>query len=254
MAIDESILLHRMKASVPNTLRFYCWEPSAVSIGKFQTVENEVHLSSCKQLGVDVVRRITGGGTVYHDSQGEITYSVVVNKEDLGIQDIEEVYAKIYAGIAQALKILGTEADFNEGNVKACPNLTVQNKKISGSAQCHKKGVVLQHGTLLIDVDLERMFTFLRVHWAAAPVEVARIAEGRITSIKKEIAKKISADEVEQALVDGFKETLHAELVDDALTSDERKLAEKLIRQKYSTERWNFRAEIEQSSFSQCAI
>ena len=77
MAVDEAILRCRAANSVPNTLRFYRWKPSAVSIGRFQKLENEVNLKNCAKLGVDTVRRISGGGTVFHDSEGEVTYSVI---------------------------------------------------------------------------------------------------------------------------------------------------------------------------------
>ncbi|MGB9779129.1 MAG: lipoate--protein ligase family protein, partial [Candidatus Bathyarchaeales archaeon] len=72
MAIDEAILTARIHNLIPNTIRFYRWKPSAVSIGKFQNIQNEVNIENCKKYGVDVVRRITGGGTVYHDAEGEI--------------------------------------------------------------------------------------------------------------------------------------------------------------------------------------
>ena len=68
---------------MPNPLHFYRWSPSAVSIGRFQNLENEVYMENCLKHGVDVVRRITGGGTVHHDAGGEITYSVVACKDDL---------------------------------------------------------------------------------------------------------------------------------------------------------------------------
>jgi len=240
MAIDEAILRARTENLVLNTLRFYRWKPSAVSVGKFQSAENEVHLDNCKNYGVDVVRRITGGGAVYHDAEGEITYSVVASKKRLRVESITDVYAKIYAGMAEALKILGINADFNEGNAKSCPNLTVYGKKISGSAQSHKRGVVLQHGTFLIDIELEKMFTFLRVPWAKTRVEVVNVAKHKITSIKKELGKDISIKEVERALIQGFRRTLDIELVNNELTLYERELAEKLCEQKYATNDWNF--------------
>src|SRR5208337_2106036 len=166
MAIDEAILTARGEGCVGDTLRFFRWKPSAVSIGKFQKIENEVQLENCEQRGIDVVRRISGGGTVYHDAEDEITYSLIASKESLRAGDIAEVYERIYAGLTRALGILGVAADFNEGSAKACPNLTVKGRKISGSAQCYRRGVVLQHGTILANVNLERMFTYLRVPWA----------------------------------------------------------------------------------------
>jgi len=244
MAIDEAILKARIENLGPNTIRFYRWKPSAVSIGKFQSIEKEVHLDNCKKHGVDVVRRITGGGTVYHDAEDEITYSVIANKEDLEAKDITAVYAKIYDGLAEAVKILGLTADFNEGNAKTCPNLTVNGKKISGSAQSHKSGVVLQHGTLLLDVDLEKMFTFLRVPWANTCMEIVNVAKHKITSIKKEIEKDVSIKKVEQALIQGFQRTLNIKLVNCELTPCERELAEKLCKEKYSTNDWNFHVKV----------
>jgi lipoate-protein ligase A len=240
MAIDEAILRSRLKNSAPNTLRFYRWNPSAVSIGRFQDPEKEVHLTNCRKYGVDVVRRITGGGTVYHDTEGEITYSLVVSKKDLGVADIAQVYSKIYAGLIEALKILGISADFDEGNLKTCPNLTVNNRKISGSAQGHKGGIVLQHGTLLSDVDLERMFTFLQVPWAKSCMEVVDIARNRITSVSVELGSKVSIQKVSDALVAGFQKAFGVRLAEGRLTAYECELAEKLKEEKYSTHRWNF--------------
>lgn len=243
MAIDEAIFRARIENLVPNTLRFYCWKPSAVSIGKFQNIEDEVYLDTCMKYGVDVVRRITGGGTVYHDAEGEITYSVVADKRDLKARDIADVYAKIYAGIVEALKIFGINADFNEGDAKSCPNLTVNGKKISGSAQCHKREVVLQHGTILLDVNLERMFTLLRVPWAKTCMDVVNVAKHKITSIKKEIGRNISFEEMGRALIEGYKKAFKTELLNGELTSYERGLAEKLCREKYATDAWNLRGE-----------
>ena len=239
MAIDEAILKARIENAVPDTIRFYRWNPSAVSIGKFQKIENEVNLENCKNFGVDAVRRITGGGAVYHDAEGEITYTVIASKRDLEAEDITAVYAKIYGGIAEALKILGLKANFNKGDEKACPNLTINGRKISGSAQCHKAGIVLQHGTVLVDADLEKMFTFLRVPWAKTCMEIVNVAKNKITSINTELGKEIPLTIVHQALVEGFQRTLKAQFVNEELTPFEKELAEKLYREKYATADWN---------------
>lgn len=239
MAIDEAILTARISDVVPDTLRFYQWRPSAVSIGKFQNLEKEVQLENCKNLGVDVVRRISGGGTVYHDSEKEVTYGVIAQKEGLGAKDIADVYGRIYAGLAAALETLGINADFNEGDAKTCPNLTVDGKKISGSAQCHKAGVVLQHGTVLVEVDLERMFSVIRVPWAKTCMEVVNVAKLKITSITEELGREITPTEIENALTKGFQSTLDGKLENDKLTSYESQLAEKLFA-KYSSHKWTF--------------
>ena len=240
MAIDEAILTAKTANRVQNTIRFYRWNPSAVSIGKFQKLENEVWLEDCRKHGVGFVRRITGGGAVYHDARDEVTYSVVARKEDLEASDITEVYAKTYSGLAEALRILGIRADFNEGNAKVCPNLTVNGRKISGSSQSHKHGTVLQHGTLLINVDLEKMFTFLRVPWAKTRMEIVNLAKQKMTSIRTELGRDVSAERVSKALVEGFQNALNIDLVEDNLSVHERELAGKLAKEKYATDEWNF--------------
>jgi len=239
MATDEAVLRARINDVVPNTVRFYRWNPSAVSIGKFQNLENEVQVENCEKCGVHVVRRITGGGAVYHDAQDELTYSVIAKRTDLRARDIIGVYARIYAGLAEALKTLGIMADFNEGNAKTCPNLTVNGRKISGSAQCHKGGVVLQHGTLLVRVKFEKMFELLRVPWAKERTEVVNVAKRRITSVTDELRRDVSLDEVEDALVDGFQTALDNKLEHGNLSQHELQLAQRLLKAKYITSDWN---------------
>ena len=76
MALDEAIVMARSRNLVPNTLRFFRWSPSAVSIGYFQGMEEEVDVEACDKRDVDYVRRRTGGGAVYHDRDGELTYNI----------------------------------------------------------------------------------------------------------------------------------------------------------------------------------
>jgi len=245
MAIDEAIVTARIEGLVPNTLRFYRWNPSTVSIGRFQKVFNEVHVENCRSHGVDIVRRITGGGTVYHDFEGEITYSVVVKEEDLGTQDVVVAYNTISNGLIEAAKILGVNANFNPGDPRNCPNIAIDGKKISGSAQFHKGGVLLQHGTLLLDIDLTKMFTFLKVPWAKTITDVICVAKERITSIKHELASNISMEEAYQALIRGFQKAFDIEFnEEETLTTYEQKLAEKLRKEKYTTEKWNLEGKV----------
>jgi lipoate-protein ligase A len=242
MAIDEAILTACTVGKASNTLRLYLWQPSAVSIGKNQQAANEVNLENCRKLGVNVVRRVTGGGTVFHDSRGEITYALIAKTTDLRAKNNIDVYVKVYAGIKDALRLLGVTADFNEGDEKNCPNLTVQGKKISGSSQILKRDIVLQHGTLLLDVDLEKMFTLLRVPWAKTLDDIVNVAKKRITSVKNELGHAVSAETAANALVVGFKNALALQPIEGELTSFERDLAQKLYREKYSTDDWNLRA------------
>ena len=243
MAIDEAILNARIAGEVPNTLRFYRWQPSAVSIGKNQNPEAEIYLDAAKQLGVDVVRRISGGGTVYHDYEGEVTYSVVAKASDMGTADIATVYLKIYEAITDALRLLGVPADFSGGDAKNCPNLTVKGKKISGSSQTITHGVVLQHGTILVNVDLPKMFQLLKFKDLSCSL-AADIAKRKITSIENELAHKISHETVANALAQGFKAMLKIQLELGQLTATEMETAKKLYKERYSKPEWNFGGKI----------
>ncbi len=239
MAIDEAILNARIAGQAPNTLRFYRWQPSAVSIGKNQNPENELYLDACKQQGIDVVRRVSGGGTVYHDFEGEVTYSVTAQTAVFGTGDITAVYFKIYEAITDALRLLGVPADFSSGDAKNCPNLTVKGKKISGSSQTITRGVVLQHGTILRSVDLPKMFTLLKLKDASC-TQAADIAKRKITSIQNELGHQISPETIANALAQGFKAILKIQLEPNELTQTERETANKLYKQKYITKEWTF--------------
>lgn len=240
MATDEAILRSRMQSKTPNTVRFYKWNPSAVSIGRFQDIQNEVNLENCEKYGVDIVRRITGGGTVYHDSCNEITYSVVVGREDLDAENVTAAYNKICNGLTYALEILGVKADFNQGDPKNCPNIAINGRKISGSSQSFKGGIVLQHGTLLLSVDLEKMFTFLRVPWAKTCMEIVNVAERKITSLEKELGKEINVEQALAALAKGFQTALDMDLSEEALMPEEKETADRLRSEKFGNRDWTF--------------
>jgi lipoate---protein ligase len=239
MAIDEAILNARVAGQVPNTLRFFRWRPSAVSIGKNQNPEDEVYLDVAKQLGVDVIRRISGGGTVYHDFEGEITYTVIAKTSDVGSNDITSVYTRIYEAIADALRLLGVSADFSSGDVKNCPNLTVNGKKISGSSQTITRGVILQHGTLLRSVDLQKMFQLLKLRNVSF-TQAVDIAKRKITSIQDELGHHVLPETIVNALEQGFKAILKIQLEEDELTPNEIEIANKLYKEKYLTKEWAF--------------
>jgi lipoate---protein ligase len=239
MSIDEAILDARIADQVPNTLRLYRWHPSAVSVGRNQKVENEVYLDTAKKLGVDVVRRISGGGAVYHDFEGEVTYSVIAKSCDIGTIDLTIIYNRIYSAVNDGLRLLGFLGDFSSGDAKNCPNLTVKGKKISGSSQTITRGVVLQHGTVLVSVDLPKMFQLLKLKDADCSV-AATIGKRKITSIQNELGHKVSHHTVANALANGFKAMLKIQLEEGELTVGEKENAERLYKEKYTTKEWNF--------------
>ena len=115
MAIDEAIAEMLSYNEASPTIRFYGWNPSAVSIGCFQNLEDEVDVQRCEELGIDIVRRRTGGGAVFHDKDGEITYSVIC-PEAMMDKDINPAYRRSAAWIVKGLKMVGITAEFRPIN------------------------------------------------------------------------------------------------------------------------------------------
>ncbi|MCP4254078.1 MAG: lipoate--protein ligase family protein [Candidatus Scalindua sp.] len=158
MAIDEVLLSSRVPI-----LRFYQWEPCAVSIGRYQDLD-DIDLEYCTENSIDVVRRITGGKAVLHEN--ELTYSFIIDKEMMP-RSIIESYKIISSAIIQGLRTLGLNPEMNSSKVENRDNpvcfrepsfneLTINRKKFVGSAQVRKKGKLLQHGSILTGIDSEK--------------------------------------------------------------------------------------------------
>ncbi len=237
MALDEAIAIARSKKLVPNTLRFFRWEPSAVSIGYFQSMEEEVDIKACNKLGIDYVRRRTGGGAVYHDRDGELTYSLIINEDHpLISRDFQKTYENLCSGIIRGLRILGVPAEFKPIN-----DIIVGGKKISGNAQTRSMNVVHQHGTILRDVNPTLMFTVLKVPSEKIRDKMIKSVKERVTSIKSYLKKEVSFEELKDALIKGFEETFNIRLIPGEVTNFEEQTAIKLKMEKYSTREWNFK-------------
>lgn len=228
MAIDEVVSDSIRNDQLP-TIRFYGWSPPAVSIGYFQEIESEVDLKKCLESGVDVVRRRTGGGAVYHDTSGEITYSIIA-KEDMFPKDILASYREICGWIIDSLSYLGISAEFKPIN-----DIIVKGKKISGNAQTRRGGVLLQHGTILHSVDPERMFSLLKVPDEKIRDKMIRSVKERVTSVSSQ--GDISKDQLNSALIKGF--TNEKDYFFDSLSEEERSYAERLAHSRYRSREWN---------------
>jgi lipoate-protein ligase A len=229
MAIDQAIMEGVGRGMSPPTIRFYRWRPSAVSIGYFQSLEEEVNLGRCREKGVDWVRRITGGGAVYHDYNGEVTYSVIA-PEELFPRDIRESYRLICGWVITGLKSLGIESAFHPVN-----DILVEGRKISGNAQTRRNKVLLQHGTVLYDLNLRRMFTFLRVGGEKLSDKGIKKAEERVTCVKR--YSDAGIEELYQALLEAFTEDKDWEF--GCPREEELRRAKELVHQRYSTQEWN---------------
>ncbi|NHJ14320.1 MAG: lipoate--protein ligase family protein [Candidatus Thorarchaeota archaeon] len=237
MAIDEAIMLSMKDGKVPPTLRLYRWNPSAVSIGTFQGLRDEVDVDFCRKHGIDFIRRITGGGAVYHDYHGEITYSIILPKgHHLVPEDIIESYGILCEGIILGLESLGIEAEFKPIN-----DIVVHGTKVSGNAQTRRLGCVLQHGTTLLNLDARLMFAILKVPEEKISDKMIEDVKDRVTSISDIAGRAVSISELQAALIHGFSRALDINLRPGTLTEGEEKDASRLAREKYATEKWNFK-------------
>ena len=170
MAVDEELLARAQAGETTSTLRLYTWQPPAVSIGRFQKIETAVDIEACRQRGIDIVRRITGGRAVLHHQ--ELTYSIIARTDDpLFPTNVHGTYKIIAAGLLQGLRNLGIPAEMvsrsgryaalvkKDSKDPACfssPSwyeILVHNRKIIGSAQRRLSGAFLQHGSILTDYD-----------------------------------------------------------------------------------------------------
>jgi lipoate---protein ligase len=187
------------------TLRLYQWRPACVSLGLPQP-ESDIDVHAAHTLGIDIVRRPTGGGAILH-AEDEITYSVVLPRA-LAPADLFASYRFMAQGVRNALRHLGLESEFMEGHTGRDPlcylreegvSVGVGGRKISGGAQKRTKTHLLQHGTLLVSSDLERNAQLFRL----TPDRVA----AHVTSLRDQGLQPATSD-VRAALLRGFVEAL----------------------------------------------
>jgi len=234
MALDEAIARCVWSGRSPPTLRLYGWSPSAVSIGYFQEVLEEVDLDFCRSKGIEVVRRLTGGGAVIHTA-GELTYSLIAKEGDPAVpKDIQESYARICAPIVAALRRLGVDAAFRPVN-----DIEVHGRKVSGSAQTRRFGAVLQHGTLLLDMDFT-LLPALRVKAEKLKDKGATDVRGRVTTLKEILRRDLSKERVGALAAEEFGRGFECELMRGSASKEEEGLVPELA-ERYRSREWLFR-------------
>ncbi len=169
MALDEALLDWHSEGKIPPAIRFYGWNPPTLSVGYFQKVEKEIDLEAVKAQKLGFVRRPTGGRGVLHEH--ELTYSVIVSEDHPDMpKSVTEAYRVISEGLLKGFQHLGLEAYFavpktaEERDALKSPQsavcfdapswyeLVVEGRKVAGSAQTRQKGVILQHGSILLDI------------------------------------------------------------------------------------------------------
>jgi lipoate-protein ligase A len=223
MAIDETLM--ESVEEVP-ILRIYGWHPAAISIGYFQSMNEEVDWAKCREFGVDVVRRLTGGGAVLHEF--ELTYSFITKEYP---QNIMESYQWICEAIVMSINKLGFDASFVPLN-----DIVIAGKKVSGNAQTRRNGVLLQHGTILLDVDVNKMFSLLKVPSEKLRDKIIKDVKERVTSLAG-----TTFNDMATSLKNSFAEKFEAKLMVDTLSTKEISCAMWLAEQKYGNKEWNLK-------------
>ena len=258
MAIDEAIL-HALADGVGcPTLRFYQWDPPCLSLGYNQRY-TEVDEAACVRLAYTWVRRPTGGRAILHTD--ELTYSVIAPAGDPRVEGgIVESYRRLSTGLLTGLRALGadvfqaqTEKVLNSQKRGVCfdtPSnyeITVGGKKLIGSAQVRRRGMVLQHGTLPLTGDLDRIFACLHVDEPGSEGKSVSADWGkewllaRACTLEQALGREVSFDEAADALAQGFASALDLRLELADLNQHERTLVERLRREQYASDDWNRR-------------
>jgi lipoate-protein ligase A len=233
VAADEAIALARSKMLVPNTLHFYRRKCPTVSLGYFQEVEKATNLEFCKENDVCIVRRVTGGSAIYTDP-GHLIYGLIVDEPTLP-PNRNQAFEKVCSAIILALEILGVDASFKPVN-----DVLVKGRKISGSAQMRRWGVVLLHGTLIMQSNQKMMMGTLKMN--PDKIEKSGMKPATyVTSLNEVLGRKADVDNVKTAIIKGFEAVFDVRLAPSQLTRYELEKIEELIDNKYGCDEWNFR-------------
>jgi lipoyl(octanoyl) transferase len=255
MAVDEAILHAHRDGLVPPTLRFYGWQPAAVSLGYFQRANAEIDLAVCREQGIDVVRRLTGGRAVLHDA--ELTYSIIVREgHPILPKTITASYRFISEGLLAGLKRLGIEAQMTVPQAAygqsqkrhtsaACfdaPShyeITVERRKLVGSAQVRKDGILLQHGSILLKFSAVKVVSLLRLPSQELRDMMIEMLNNRAVSLSDILGREVSGQELCGVMTEAFGPALGVTLAAGELTAEEQAMSRHLAETKYRQDSWN---------------
>ena len=256
MAIDEALLRSHAAGESPPTLRLYGGRPAAVSLGYFQQAEAELDTNACQELGITVVRRLTGGRAVLHEA--ELTYSLVVREDAPNVPaTVTASYRYFSGGILAGLAQLGIAAQLSlprsayaqekrrqPHSSSACFDAPAhyeimhEGRKLVGSAQVRKNGVLLQHGSILLRFSPERLAAVLRTPSAEARDRLVRTLAGCVTSVEAALGRSASWDEVRDAVAAAFGPALGITLQRGGLSGAEQAMSGQLAEEKYGQAQW----------------
>lgn len=214
IATDSALLKARSRGQSPNTLRFLEYSPAAALVGFFQSVGQEIREDYCRERGIDVQRRITGGGAIYFD-ESHLGWEIVADKSDFGFR-VDDMSQKISAGVIAGLELLGIEAAFRPRN-----DIEVNGKKISGTGGVFEGDALLFQGTLLLDLDIESMIKALRIPTEKLTAKGLSSIRERVTSVRDELGFLPPLETVKAAIREGFEKTLGIRFVPGSLAAGE---------------------------------
>jgi lipoate-protein ligase A len=232
MALDESILKAKNEGVIPNTLRFLQFSPNSVLVGYHQSVEQEIRIEFCNEMGIDINRRITGGGALYFD-EPQLGWEIIASKDHPRIpKRVEPLYEKLCQGTIIGLRKLGVDASFRPKN-----DIEVDGRKISGTGGALEGNAFLFQGTLLTDFDVDTMLRALRIPIEKLKDKEIESVRERVTCLAWELEKVPPMDEIKNALIEGFSEVFEVEFEKGDLTDSERGYFEKRL-PFYMSEDW----------------
>jgi len=256
MAIDEAILESvKKKRSLP-TIRFYDWNPPSISFGYNQEFSKEIDQKKLKEFGFGYVRRPTGGRAVLHNE--EVTYSVIAPISGKLKGNVQESYSEISLALAQGLKNLGIEVEFEKGELSSHHQRQAENpcfssssrfelnykkKKIVGSAQVRKGNILLQHGSILLHHNQSKLAFFLPGIENTQKKRFASFLERKTIAINEILPNPKTFHQVVCSLQTGFKQTWCDDKFFECNELDylEQETAHNLEATKYLTDEWNKR-------------
>lgn len=230
MAIDDIMLDDVSAGRRPPTLRVWEWASSTVVMGRFQSLRNEVDAEAARRHGIEVVRRISGGGAMFIEPGNTITYSIVAPVTLVEDMSFEQAYAFMDEWVIAALDTLGIKAWYQPLN-----DITSEAGKIAGAAQARRGNAVLHHVTMAYDIDASRMLEVLRVGREKLSDKGTTSAQKRVDPLRSQTG--LPRSEVIDRMIETFS-NLHGGLTPDRLSSDELTRAEALVREKFATPAW----------------
>lgn len=258
MALDEALLDWHSQGEIPPVIRFYEWNPATLSIGYFQQVHKDINLEAVKKQNLGFIRRPTGGRAVLHDQ--ELTYSVIVTESYPNMPEtVTEAYRVISEGILQGFRLLGLDAYFSVPETKEqlddlkkpksavcfdAPSwyeLVVEGKKVAGSAQTRQKGVILQHGAILLDLNEELLLSVFNFATAEAKEKMRKKLPEKAVAMNQFVDTPFTIEQCVNAFSKGFETALDIELIPYELTEQQTQYVEQLMQNKYLTDEWNFK-------------